>query len=42
MTWQLEKLLQEHDAKLSSGDKEAVTDRSKESAPRPRVTTPIR
>jgi molecular chaperone DnaK len=25
MTWQLEKLLQEHDAKLSSGDKEAVT-----------------
>ena len=25
MTWQLEKLLQEHDAKLSAGDKEAVT-----------------
>ncbi len=25
MTWQLEKLLQEHDAKLSAGDKDAVT-----------------
>ena len=25
MTWQLEKLIQEHDAKLSAGDKEAVT-----------------
>ena len=25
MTWQLEKLLQEHDAKLAAGDKEAVT-----------------
>ena len=25
MTWQLEKLLQEHDAKLSAGDKDAVS-----------------